>query len=168
MFSKNMCAKRVKDISAKLKCKECVERQVALERGPPVAQVSDDGSDANVAKHECAACNQSLPASSFSRAQLNNKGPGKQRCTGCLSLADAAERETSERKRVGILQDARSEMQRIEFSGGSAQRKLAAAAKEAAAEATAVTGLKPTRVGGRGRGRSRQNPNSMLRGGRLL
>jgi hypothetical protein len=67
------------------------------------------------------------------------------------------------------LMEAREASERAEVT--NARHKLAVFAREASLEATAVTGLEATFVGGRrGRGRGgrgRSNPNSMLgRGGR--
>ena len=91
------------------------------------------------------------------RAQLNTKGPGKQRCIECVSGAAKAEakskeaRDEEKRKEIQKLKD---EVKRAETSGDVAA-KLAAAARLSAAEAELVTGLKPKSGRGRGRGRGR-------------
>ena len=98
-FSKNMVAKRQKDVDAALKCKDCTEKQAQEERANAAAKAAAAATTGDAAGttssdvasgdgHECAACKKTLPAQAFSRAQLNNKGPGKQRCGDCLAAAE--------------------------------------------------------------------------------
>lgn len=104
---------------------------------------------------------------STSRVTSRAATSGKQRCATCLLAADVAERDAVEQRQKDMLLEARGEAKRAESGVGA--NRLAAAAKEAAVEATMVTGLKPVRIGGgRGRGRGRgSNTNSMIgRGGR--
>lgn len=172
-FSRSMCAKRQKDVDAALKCKDCVEQQAQDERRIAAAKAASATAaaaatpeDAGGSSHECAACKQSLPAHAFSRAQLNNKGHGVQRCALCLAAADASERKAAEEKQAATLREARAGA-KLAAASGSAASTLAAAATEAAVEAQMVTGLKPKRIGGGGRGRGGRgsNPNSRLFGG---
>lgn len=175
-FSQNMANKARKDPSAQIRCKKCTasaaEAERALAAETAKLRVAEDGGGdgAAAATHECAACKASKPADAFSRAQLNNKGPGKQRCRACC---DAAEAEASASASASVdqrLAAARAASKKAEAT--DAPDKLAVFAREAALEAELVTGLKPQRVGGRGRGRGGRgrgggNPNSMLgRGGR--
>ena len=171
-FSQNMANKARKDPSAQIRCKKCTasaaEAERALAAETAKLRVAEDGN--TVATHECAACKALKPADAFSRAQLNNKGPGKQRCRECC---DAAEAEASASASASVdqrLAVARAASKKAEATDAS--DKLAVFAREAALEAELVTGLKPQRVGGRGRGRGGRgrggrNTNSMLgRGGR--
>ena len=167
-----MANKARKDPSAQIRCKKCTasaaEAERALAAETAKLRVAEDGN--TVATHECAVCKALKPADAFSRAQLNNKGPGKQRCRECC---DAAEAEASASASASVdqrLAAARAASKKAEATDAS--DKLAVFAREAALEAELVTGLKPQRVGGRGRGRGGRgrggrNTNSMLgRGGR--
>ena len=66
-------------------------RRSGAAAGAAAAAGGGGGGDDASATHECAACKQALPAAAYSRAQLTQKGPSKQRCRECL---DAAEKET--------------------------------------------------------------------------
>lgn len=129
----------------------------------------DDHGDA--ALHECASCKQSLPATSFNKNQLRNKGPGKQRCQNCVSASEAKEASEAAVAQQRKLHDLRRGTAHANVTGTAADR-LKAASAECAAEAELVTGLKPIVIGrGRGgpngwRGRSRGGGGSARRGAR--
>ena len=168
-FSKNMVLKRRKDESAAIKCLRCTqadevkEREAAAEKAKARAAEGEGG---EVVLHECAKCKESKPASEFSRKQLMQKGPGKQRCSPCLA-AEQDEAPQGAAARAGALLKAREATAKAEKSGVAAS--FVASVKETNLEAEMVTGLSAVRIGpGRGRGRGRgSNPNSMLgRGGR--
>jgi hypothetical protein len=166
-FSANMQAKKRRDPAAIVRCKKCTAEAAANERALAAEtaklRVASDPSDANAgarpgdadptASHACAACGESKPASAFSRAQLNNKGPGKQRCAACCAASEDAAASAAAASRDEKLAAAREASKRAEAT--NAPDKLAVFAREAALEAELVTGLKPQRVGGRGRGRGR-------------
>ena len=80
-------------------------------------------------------------------------GPGKQRCAACCAASEDAAASAAAASRDEKLAAAREASKRAEAT--NAPDKLAVFAREAALEAELVTGLKPQRVGGRGRGRGR-------------
>jgi hypothetical protein len=100
--------------------------------------------------HECSVCKEKKPESAFARSQLRNKGPGKQKCSKCASEADAIANPKKEDIKK-LLEEAREASRKAELT--NAPDKLKIFAREAALEAEAVTGLKPKKIGGRGRGR---------------
>ncbi|KAK3279775.1 hypothetical protein CYMTET_12351 [Cymbomonas tetramitiformis] len=160
-FSKKMVEKRRKELNAPVKCKECVEKEAisereaaAKKREAQTASASTTGTELAADElHECSACKQQLPVSKFSRAQLTQKGPGKQRCAACLNASDQSERALVEEKKQAALKEAQQNYKRLVATGAPIAEQLAAASLEAAAEAELVTGLKPVRLGsGRGRG----------------
>ena len=147
------------------------ERALAAATAKLRVKEGGDGADASAATHECAACERSRPADAFSNKQLNQKGPGKQRCRECCDAAEAAEASSAKTHAEARLTRAREASAIAEKT--NAPDKLAVFAREAALEAELVTGLKPKRIGGRGRGgggafgRGGTNRNSALgRGGR--
>jgi len=101
-------------------------------------------------RHECSVCKEKKPESAFARSQLRNKGPGKQKCSKCASEADAIANPKKEDIKK-LLEEAREASRKAELT--NAPDKLKIFAREAALEAEAVTGLKPKKIGGRGRGR---------------
>lgn len=79
-----MMAKRQKDPTAQIRCKQCVEAEAAKERAAAAQRQASrtettGASESERLEYACSACGNSLPASSFNRTQLN-KGPEKQRC----------------------------------------------------------------------------------------
>ena len=111
---------------------------------------------------ECSVCKQHKAASDFARSQLRNKGPGKQKCTKCASEADAKANPKKADVKT-LLEEAREASRKAELT--NAPDKLKIFAREAALEAEAVTGLKPKRIGGRGRGRGRGRETGRGRSG---
>ena len=174
-FSASAVAKNRKDPSKTMRCKKCTseaevnERALSMENAKLKVKESESESGTPETTHECAKCGESKPALAFSNKQLNQKGPGKQRCRECCDAAEAAEASSSKTTTETKLKEAREASKHAELTNAS--DKLAVFAKEAALEAELVTGLKPQKIGGRGgrggRGRGRgSNPNSMLgRGG---
>ena len=176
-FSANAVSKKRADPGRKISCKTCTRSAAETERASAAAtaklRVKEHSGDvdATVVTHECAACKRSRPVEAFSNKQLNQKGPGKQRCRECCDAADAAEASSAETRADARLKLAREASAKAERT--NAPDKLAVFAREAALEAELVTGLKPKRIGGRGRGRcgrgrggSGANPNSALGRGR--
>ena len=95
-FSANAVSKKRADPGRQISCKACLavaetERALAAATAKLRVKEGGDGADASAATHECAACERSRPADAFSNKQLNQKGPGKQRCRECCDAADAAE-----------------------------------------------------------------------------
>ena len=111
---------------------------------------------------ECSVCKQHKAASDFARSQLRNKGPGKQKCTKCASEADAKANPKKADVKT-LLEEAREASRKAELT--NAPDKLKIFAREAALEAEAVTGLKPKKIGGRGRGRGRGRETGRGRSG---
>lgn len=141
------------------KCKKCTDELASAERARAGASTSDS-------PLACSACSLTKPASAFSRTQTRMEATTR-RCAECVERAARDARAASETRASETLREAREASARAEET--NAVDKLATFAREAAMEATIVTGLKPQRVGGRGRGRGRgrSNPNSVLgRGGR--
>ena len=93
---------------------------------------------------------------------MRNKGPGKQKCTKCASEADAKANPKKADVKT-LLEEAREASRKAELT--NAPDKLKIFAREAALEAEAVTGLKPKRIGGRGRGRGRGRETGRGRSG---
>eukprot|EP00238_Polyblepharides_amylifera_P009560 CAMPEP_0196574914 /NCGR_PEP_ID=MMETSP1081-20130531/4516_1 /TAXON_ID=36882 /ORGANISM="Pyramimonas amylifera, Strain CCMP720" /LENGTH=173 /DNA_ID=CAMNT_0041893059 /DNA_START=31 /DNA_END=549 /DNA_ORIENTATION=- len=164
-----MVAKSRTNPQAVLKCKSCIdlgavaERDAAAaKRAAPSAANQRSGSEGGggfvPVLHVCSACSVALPLEAFSRAQLTQKGPGKQRCANCLNVAGTLEREAGDRRQMEALKEARNESAKLSANGAGARETVVALAREAALEAELVTGLKPVRLGsgrslGRGRGR---------------
>ena len=176
-FSANAVSKKRADPGRQISCKACTRGAAETERALAAATAKlrvkegGDGADASAATHECAACKRSRPADAFSNKQLNQKGPGKQRCRECCDAADAA--DASSAKTLAEVRLTRAREASANAEKTNAPDKLAVFAREAALEAELVTGLKPKRIGGRGRGgrgafgRGGANRNGALgRGGR--
>ena len=144
---------------ADITCKTCTsqaESSRQLSSATPSTPSSTPSSNDD-ALHKCSSCLMDLPSSSFKRNQLNNKGPGKQRCIPCVSLALSSEESAASAARE------RKEEKEGGKKGGKGDT-LREACKEVAKEAELVTGLKPMvlgrgggkwRRGGGGRGRGR-------------
>ena len=151
----------------KVSCKKCAAERLERERLVAEAKRSDASEGTSSSTHVCAACGATKPASAFSRAQLNNKGADA-RCSACVRDAEACDAKDAKESVEKRLKEARAASAVAEAT--NAMGKLGVFAREAALEAELVTGLKPQRIGGRGRGgrgRGRSNPNSMLgRGGK--
>jgi hypothetical protein len=104
------------------------------------------------------------PATEFNNTQLKkaHRGLGQGRCRACVEAASAlevAERAAAQEKkmidarsRVAAAERAYSNAKDAKNSGATAAERLAANAAMCALEAELVTGLKPMRLGGRGRG----------------
>jgi hypothetical protein len=165
-FSKKMQERRRGNTDAEVKCKSCVEKGEIEEReaaarksaaaaaAPTKTSTSSTSSAASTTAEEaqvvCSACARTLPCEAFSKSQLR-AGPSKQRCQECVAKATADEAQASEAKRNEALAAAQAELKRAEASG-TAMEKLKAASRLSALEGELVTGLKPMKMGGRGRG----------------
>ena len=156
--------------TAKIVCAKCQQQQ---REASEVLQLSkdvdetltiggkrDDDDDGGL--FECSVCKQHKAASDFARSQLRNKGPGKQKCTKCASEADAKANPKKADVKT-LLEEAREASRKAELT--NAPDKLKIFAREAALEAEAVTGLKPKKIGGRGRGRGRGRETGRGRSG---
>ena len=163
-FSKKMVARlRLGDTA---RCLACVDAAARAER----ERASANAAASNAPPATCSVCSETKPSSEFSKTQLR-RGDGARRCARC-ARDEASGREGGDANAMKArLMEAREASERAEAT--NARDKLAVFAREASLEATAVTGLEATFVGGRrGRGRGRggrgrSNPNSMLgRGGR--
>ena len=169
-FSKKQLEKRSKDLTADIKCKQCVESAAAEERAeaakraadkaaalpsPSTKELAGSSADADAPateQHVCSSCRQSLLAAAFSRAQLF-KGE-KRRCQSCVADAEKADASAATESRTLELEAARQALKKLEVSGASALEVAKAFAKVSALEGQQVTGLKPV-ILGRGRGRGR-------------
>ena len=167
-----------KDSTAALKCKNCVAAAAEAERKASASKQSattnssssggggggggsgggSDGSELS----ECSVCKNQLPAASFNKTQLR-KGPGKQRCMECVTAAEQAEHNASAERQKQNLADLRQQAKRAEATGGVVQKLLTASA-ECAAEAEAVTGLKPVILGRGRKGRGGSGGRGAARG----
>ena len=150
-FSQNMANKARKDPSAQIRCKARRPRRRRSARSRRRRRSFASLRTAIPSRRTSARRARRSSPRTPSRAQLNNKGPGKQRCRECC---DAAEAEASASASASVdqrLAVARAASKKAEAT--DAPDKLAVFAREAALEAELVTGLKPQRVGGRGRGR---------------
>ncbi len=163
-FSKKMVARlRLGDTA---RCLACVDAAARAER----ERASANAAASNAPPATCSVCSETKPSSEFSKTQLR-RGDGARRCARC-ARDEASGRDGGDANAMKArLMEAREASERAEAT--NARDKLAVFAREASLEATAVTGLEATFVGGRrGRGRGRggrgrSNPNSMLgRGGR--
>lgn len=143
------------DPSAAIRCKMCVEAEAEAERKVAAERQATSKCEASdePAQFLCSSCSRSLPASAFNRTQLS-KGVEKQRCQECVSSAEKEANAAALKSRQQKLEEAQRHARTMEATGSAAQRCMAAASV-AALEAQAVTGLKPTILGGKGRGRGR-------------
>eukprot|EP00912_Choanoflagellata_sp_UC4_P001907 UC4_evm7s1221 len=150
-FSKSMVNKRLKNPDAKIKCKECVQKEAEAERAAAVARSASEVYSSDIPEfYICTKCEKTLPTYNFSRGQLSKKKSGNQRCKNCIDKAQQKERDSAAQKSLERLEDAR----KISEATGSSKTldALAALSVETATEAELVTGLKPVTLG-RGRGR---------------
>jgi hypothetical protein len=142
-----------------LKCRQCVQDAEAKERAEASARRKAAEPSAATAPpaspqegdRECAGCGSRLGADAFNRNQWS-KGPGKSRCRACVDRAAAEQADLLKESRLRALDDAREAARAARESGGSAAAVLRAESALAALEAERVTGLRPQRLGGRGRG----------------
>ena len=177
-FSKKAMEKYRREGKA-LKCKQCVaaaeaaERKAAQDRAEAKAKACGDDSGEKKVKSgstcmasggdgassppplqppvTCAACQQSLPPSSYNRNQLS-KPPGKARCRSCVEEAVAKEAEAVKSTKQDRLGKAQRDLEDAKRSGDT-KKIIAAESVLAALEAEVVTGLKPVVLGkGRGKG----------------
>ena len=92
-FSQNMANKARKDPSAQISCKSARRPRRRRSARSRRRRRSFASLRTAIPSRRTSARRKALkPADAFSRAQLNNKGPGKQRCRECC---DAAEAEAS-------------------------------------------------------------------------
>lgn len=152
-FSKSMANKKRANPGASLKCLECVEKAAVAERHAAQQRsenaASTAGEDEAVLK--CKLCERDLPMSSFSASQ-RRKSDGA-RCTPCVSDTEKIERRKNEESKAQSLKNAQDSCEQLGANASAAERLLAAAS-ETAEEANFVTGLKPVKLGRRGRGGS--------------
>eukprot|EP00940_MAST-03C_sp_MAST-3C-sp2_P003383 g3383.t1 len=154
-FSKSQAKAALKNLrlgkGQTARCKECVERAETAKRiaATETENESSSVSEANVSLI-CAMCKRSLASKEFSKTQLAKDA--KRKCRSCTTTLQRKQEEAAA---------ARTREERSS-TGKSA---LARACAETAAEATAVTGIRPTRLG-RGRGRWRGRGRGRWRRGR--
>lgn len=150
-FSKSMANKKRSNPGAPLKCLECVEKAAVAERN---AALRRSENAASVAGEEevilkCKVCEKDLPVTSFSASQ-RRKTDGA-RCTPCVTDSETLERQKNEETKAQSLKTAQESYEKLGANASAAERLLAAAS-ETAEEAKFVTGLKPVKLGRRGRG----------------
>lgn len=152
-FSKSMANKKRMNPDALLKCLECVAKAAAAERN--AAQERSVKASAAAGEAEaivnCVSCGSELPVSSFSASQ-RRKSDGA-RCMPCVSEAEEKEKQKNEAGKSESLKTAQESYEQL-GANASASERLLAAARETAEEANFVTGLKPVKLGRRGRGGS--------------
>ena len=167
-FSKKAMEKHRNDPNAPMKCKTCVEAAAQQERDVAAAKTAAAGGAAVPAtegppeSHECSSCKSALPATAFSRSNLS-KGPGKQRCLGCVKESEQANLTAGDAALKEKLAAAKAAAAQAEACGTAAE-KLAAHSKVAAIEGQMVTGLKPVVLGRGGRGRGGRHGGRFGRG----
>jgi len=157
-FSKKAMEKYRREGKA-LKCKQCVaaaeaaERKAAQDRAEAKAKacgadsgetkvkggsMASGGDGASCASSPqspvtCAACQQSLPPSSYNRNQLS-KPPGKARCRSCVEEAVAKEAEAVKSTKQNRLEKAQRDLEDAKRSGDT-NKIIAAESVVAALEA---------------------------------
>ena len=166
-FSKKAVEKHRVEPAAPMKCKTCVEAAAQQERDVAATKTAASGAAVPPAVgssegHECSSCKTALPATAFSRSNLS-KGPGKQRCLGCVTEAEKANLTAGDAALREKLAAAKAAAAKAEASGSVAE-KLAAHSKVAAIEGQMVTGLKPVVLGRGGRGRGGRHGGRFGRG----
>ena len=92
-----------------------------------------------------------------------SKGPGKQRCLGCVKESEQANLTAGDAALKEKLAAAKAAAAQAEACGTAAE-KLAAHSKVAAIEGQMVTGLKPVVLGRGGRGRGGRHGGRFGRG----
>eukprot|EP00873_Tetraselmis_striata_P035969 jgi/Tetstr1/456233/TSEL_042996.t1 len=136
-FSKAQLAKAQKHPDLAATCKTCTQAAEAAKQSPSGGDGAAAAAEAGV-KHACAGCKEELPATAFTKSQLTQKGPGKQRCKECVQRADAAEAEAAGARRAA--------------AGAAAPTgvvgSLVAACQESSQQAKAVTGARIRHTGG--------------------
>jgi hypothetical protein len=148
-FSRKQLEKHKHDEAAALKCKDCVASEGEKERQQAAAATigaQDPSSEGELFK--CGVCSRKLHKSSFSKTQIQ-RSPEERKCVECTSKLEAEADLAARAKRTEKLAKAQSET----TFADEPRSKLAALSAESAAEAELVTGLKPIRLGRRGRGR---------------
>jgi hypothetical protein len=161
-FSKSSLDKHRKTGQA-LQCKPCVakqeqEKRMEAARNKDNSNNNDnnnDDDDDNNEKRTCALCNQLLSKDSYNRNQWS-KPEGKSRCRSCVEKSIKEDENQQLNNKDGKIDDARKKLEELKLSKTATAREIVAAESVVAAfEAEKVTGLKPIRMGGRGRGRGR-------------
>jgi hypothetical protein len=155
-FSKTALEKYRSAAAAPLKCKRCVgqalqgEQEAAAHRrdtaGDDVAQTSI------LEERVCASCSSNLGANEYNRNQWS-KGVGKSRCRACVEKAIADDELMVKESKQKVLDNARKALANARATG-NAPAIVQAESVLSALEAEQVTGLKPVKMGGRGRGRA--------------
>ena len=137
-----------------LRCKSCVELSATLEREQVTAKAQAQLSTQSQASDEaalvlCSSCDARLFPSNFNTNQLR-KGSGKQRCRQCVTTAEDTAMVATSVAKNAKLKKAQEEVENTAKTGTAAQQ-LAASSKLSALEAELVTGLKPMKLGPKGR-----------------
>ncbi|GMI62824.1 hypothetical protein ScalyP_jg9756 [Parmales sp. scaly parma] len=143
-----------------LRCKSCVELSATLEREQATAKAQAQAqaqaqlSTQSQASDEaalvlCSSCDARLFPSNFNTNQLR-KGSGKQRCRQCVTTAEDTAMVATSVAKNAKLKKAQEEVENTAKTGTAAQQ-LAASSKLSALEAELVTGLKPMKLGPKGR-----------------
>ena len=108
-------------------------------------RASANAAASNAPPATCSVCSETKPSSEFSKTQLR-RGDGARRCARC-ARDEASGRDRGDANAMKArLMEAREASERAEAT--NARDKLAVFAREASLEATAVTGLEATFVGG--------------------
>ena len=156
-FSKRALERHRRD-GTPLQCKLCIsaKEQAELEQATAkrmenlsLANNSLDSSE-NETRNCAGSCGQTLSKSAFNRSQWS-KGEGKSRCTDCVKASLQEESEIQSKTKEDKFLAAQKKLDDARKAGVS-QQIFAAESELAALEAEKVTGLKPIRMRGRGRG----------------
>ena len=165
-FSKSSIDKyRKTDGQEALRCKLCTAKQEQEKRaeankkaGERTSNVvnkngDNDNDNDNDDKRTCAGpCHKILSKDSYNRNQWS-KPEGKSRCRECVERSVKEEATQQNTEKDGKIEKARKKVEDLKLSKKATVREIVAAESElAAVEAEKVTGLKPVRLGGRGRG----------------
>jgi len=167
-FSKSNLDKHRKTGQA-INCKQCTAKQEQEKRMEARNKSTDnknnDDDDGNHEERTCAgSCHHLLPKDSYNRNQWS-KLEGKSRCRLCVEKSIIEDEKQERNKKEGKIDVARKKVEDLKLSKSATAREIVAAESELAAfEAESVTGLKPIRMGGRGRGGG--GKRSYGRGGR--
>ena len=164
-FSKSSLDKYRKTGQA-LRCKECTAQQEKEKRALAREKTGDRTSSAvgttnadagnDDEKRICAGpCHRNLSKDSYNRNQWS-KPEGKSRCRECVEKSIQEESMQQKNNQDDKIEKARKKIQDLKLSKTATAQEIVAAESELAAiEAEKVTGLKPIKLGGRGRGNRR-------------
>uniref|UniRef100_A0A7S0UF16 Stc1 domain-containing protein n=1 Tax=Pseudo-nitzschia delicatissima TaxID=44447 RepID=A0A7S0UF16_9STRA len=154
-FSKSSLEKHKKTGQA-LRCKQCTAKQEQEKRAAAREKSGDSAAEDSNETRKCAGpCQAICKNDAYNRNQWQ-KGEGKSRCRSCVENAVKEETAQQNKSKDSKLEQARLKVANLKLDKKSTAQQIVAAESELAAlEAEKVTGLKPIKLGGRGRGTRR-------------